>query len=385
MTFKFAPIAYLVSLTCAGVFLAYAAPWRHAQAQAQDNVQASATTRVANNQLRYPLGSPQLAYLDVQVATASVPPVLEPIPARITFDEDHTVRVFSPVTGRTLRIVAQPGHRVAAGEVLALIESPDYETAIADLRKSQADHEAKQTALARAQRLFDAGVIAARDLESARLDAKTAAAETDRASARLKGLGGSGQGGPYALRAPISGVVAERHLNPGQEVRPDAPDALFIITDPTHLDVVADVPESDVAGLHAGQHIRVEADGVDLSAISGVITMVGVAVDPVTRRIPVRARLDAPPASARPEMFVRLSPLSDKMEPVVTVPNSAIVTSGLQSFVFVESAPGLLTKKSVAFAHRGRDVSYVQQGLQAGDHVVTKGAILLDAELTVGS
>lgn len=376
---------YLIPLSVLAVLciaLGYAAPWRHAQAEA--SVSLTSSTHVAPNQLRYPPGSPQLAYLDIRSVSAQVPPVMDPIPARITFDEDHTVRVFSPLSGRTVQIVAQPGHTVQAGDVLAWIEAPDYDTAVADVRKAQADNEAKQAALVRAQRLYDAGAMAMRELESARLDGRTSQAEVARANARLHGLGSTGRDGRFALRAPIAGVIAERHLNPGQEVRPDATDPLFIITDPSHLDVVADVPESDVANLHAGQIVRVQADGGGLSDLRGTIVMVGVVLDPNTRRIPVRARLSAPPPEARPEMFVRMSPLSANSDQAVSIPNSAIVTSGLQSYVFVEREPGLLVKTPVSFVHRGREVSYLRDGVSAQGRVVTRGAILLDAELASG-
>lgn len=357
----------------------YASHLQHAQA---DEAQAEAlTTHVAPNQLRYPAGSPQLAYLAIQSVAAEVPPLLEPLPARIALDEDHTVRVFSPVAGRTVQVVAQPGQRVRAGDVLAWLFAPDYDTAVADLRKAQAEHDGKQSALQRAQRLSEAGVIATRELELAQTEARSSQAEVARAGARIKALGHVASDGRFALRAPLDGVVAERHLNPGQELRPDAADPAFVITDPAFLDVVADVAESELSALHVGQPIRVEADGIGPSALQGRIATVGLALDASTRRVAVRAHLVQPPASVRPDMFVRLAPLDEQGVPAATVPNSALVTTGVQSFVFVEPSAGLLVKRPVVLAHRGRDVSHVLQGLKAGERVVTKGAILLDAEM----
>ena len=346
---------------------------------------AETQVRHVPGQLRFEPGSPQLAYLSIAAAQASTPPVMEPLPARITFDEDHTVRVFSPVAGRTQQIVAEPGQTVRAGDVLAWLLAPDYDAAVADLRKAQAEHDSKQAAYARAQRLHEGGVIATRDLETALADARSSQAELDRASARLRSLGAVGRDGRFALRAPIAGVVAERHLNPGQELRPDTADAAFVITDLRYLDVVADVPESDVSKLHVGQTVRLEADGVALSGLTAEIRTVGIAMDPATRRVPVRAHLKSVPPQVRPEMFVRMAPLGDAAATALAVPNSAIVTTGQQSFVFVEKEPGLLVKTQVAFARRDRDMSYVNEGLAPGSKVVTKGAILLDAELASDS
>jgi cobalt-zinc-cadmium efflux system membrane fusion protein len=363
-----------------------ASQWR--QALADETPLVSAAPHAAPNEIHYAPGSPQLAYLAVQAVQAQVPPVMEPLPARLAWDEDHAVRVFSPVAGRTVQILVQAGQRVKAGDVLAWLEAPEFDAALAEARKAQVDLDIKQAGKTRAEHLHEAGVIATRELENAKGDVQLAQAEWARAQAHLHSLGAGVQAaasGRFALRAPLSGVVVERHLNPGQELRPDAADPAFVITDPDHLDVVADVAESDVAHVHVGQTIRVEADGIDLSELHGRISVVGAAMDPSTRRVPVRAHLLRPSAAARPDMFVRLSVLDPDAQTAVLVPNSAIVTSGLQSFVFVERAPGNLVKTRVDFAHRGREASYISQGLQADMRIVTKGATLLDAELNTGS
>ena len=120
---------------------------------------------------------------------------------------------------------------------------------------------------------------------------------------------------------------------------------------------------------------------VAVSSTSQNGTHIGVVMDPATRRIPVRVHLAQPGPTARPEMFVRLSPLDGELPPAVKVPNGAILTTGQQSFVFVEGAPGNLFKTAVTLATRGREFSYIAQGLKPGARVVTQGAILLDAEL----
>lgn len=380
---KQALVPYLSSFIVAAALAAYASYWSHARAD-EPVASAAQTAHAEPNQLRYKPGSPQLAYLSIEAVELRVPPVMEPLPARLTFDEDHTVRVFSPVAGRTQQIVAEPGQKVRAGDVLAWLLAPDYDAAVADMRKAQAEHHNKQTAYTRAQRLSEAGVIATRDLDVAQADARSAQAELDRASARLRGLGSVGRDGRYALRAPIAGVVAERHLNPGQELRPDAADPAFLITDRRYLDAVADVSESEVNKLHVGQAVRMTADGADLHDLPGQIISVGVAMDPTTRRIPVRARLASVPSAARPEMFIRMVPLNDAAEKAMAVPNSAIVTTGQQSFVFVERSPGLLIKTQVSLARRDRESSYVSHGLTSGARIVTKGAVLLDADLASG-
>ncbi|MBA5690754.1 efflux RND transporter periplasmic adaptor subunit, partial [Rugamonas apoptosis] len=99
-------------------------------------------------------------------------------------------------------------------------------------------------------------VLARKDYESAQADLAQASAETRRAAQRLSNLNaGPRDDGGFGLRAPIDGVVAERQLNPGQEVRPDLPNPLFVVTDLRHLWLVVDVPERGAGAIAAGQDV----------------------------------------------------------------------------------------------------------------------------------
>jgi cobalt-zinc-cadmium efflux system membrane fusion protein len=108
----------------------------------------------------------------------------------------------------------------------------------------------------------------------------------------------------------------------------------------------------------------------------------GQVVDPNTRRVAVRARLDNPAGKLLPEMFVRASVLQDSGVGV-RVPNSAIVNRGVYTYVFAQTAPGEFQRRQVQLLTRGSDSSYVGEGLQGGESVVITGALLLDAELSV--
>jgi cobalt-zinc-cadmium efflux system membrane fusion protein len=106
-------------------------------------------------------------------------------------------------------------------------------------------------------------------------------------------------------------------------------------------------------------------------------------VDPNSRRVVARARIDNPTGALLPEMFVRASVLQDAGDGM-RVPNGAIVTRGVYPYVFVETAPGRFQRRRVELATRGADMSYVVAGLRQGEKVVTTGALLLDAELGTG-
>lgn len=334
-----------------------------------------------NDTLHYPAGAEQLSYLDIAPVEELAAPSIQALPGKLAFDEDVTVRVFSPVTGRVVELVAKPGAEVKAKDVLAWLSSPDFAQARADARKAQADLAMKQKALARAQELTTLGVLARKDLESAQADLGQAQAELDRAQSVLKNLDPTGNDVRYALRAPIAGILVDRTINPGQEVRPDAQTPLFILTDPNRLWATFELSEQDMAKVHNGQAIRIDVDAISAKHFAGRIIYVGAALDPATRRINVRAVVNQPDPRLKPEMFARISPLDDDAHREIAVPNSALVSIGLHHYVFVEEAPGTLKRREVQLGVIGDRVAYVKVGLKAGERVVTRGAVLLNAEL----
>ena len=110
------------------------------------------------------------------------------------------------------------------------------------------------------------------------------------------------------------------------------------------------------------------------------ILAIGDVVDPATRRVVVRCQLSNDKRLLKPEMYARITP-SAEGAPLPRVPNPALVTEGLHTYLFVETGPGVLEKRRVVLAFRGQEASYVKEGLAVAERVVTAGALLLNAEL----
>ncbi len=195
--------------------------------------ESTGSTRVNARELQFAADAPQLNFIKSEAAEALPEPLLDPLNARITYDENRTARVASPINGRVVRIFAQAGDRVAAGQPLVALDAPEFAAAAADVAKSNADLQLKQRAHARAVDLLEGVVVARKEVETAESDLRQSEAERTRAALRMRNLNASAAGGgaAYTLRTPIAGVVSERSVNPGAEIRPDAASPLFVITD----------------------------------------------------------------------------------------------------------------------------------------------------------
>jgi cobalt-zinc-cadmium efflux system membrane fusion protein len=223
--------------------------------------------------------------------------------------------------------------------------------------------------------------MAQRDVEAAEADWHQAEAENLRAKARLNNLSGKSNDGLFSLKAPLSGTISERQVNAGSEVRPDAANPLFIITDTQHLWVLIDLPEHQLSKVKVGQPVFIEVDAYPEEIFYGRVTVVGETLDPLTRRVQVRCYVNNPQHKLKPEMYARVTPDVDNEARMPRIPNSALFTQGVSSYVFVELSPGVLQRRKVELALQDAEYVYVKQGLNAHDRVVTTGALLLNSEL----
>jgi cobalt-zinc-cadmium efflux system membrane fusion protein len=344
--------------------------------------EAPARPRAAPGLIAFAPDDPQLSFLRVGLVASEPLPVADPVAGRIAYDENRTSRIASPVAGRVIVQHVEVGDSVRAGQLLAELDSPDLAAAQADERKASADEERKRLALARTRVLVEADVVARKDLEEAEADYRQADAEARRARQRTASLHTHGDvDGRFGLRAPIAGVVADKQVNPGQEVRPDQPNPLFVVSDLRHVWAIADVPEQLAARLRQGQGVLVETDAYPEQPFRGTVERIGVAVDPATRRVQVRCALYNADGRLKPDMFARIGFVAgDRESAAVPVPNTALVTEGLYTYVFVERAPGQFVRQRVHVALGGAGRSWIDEGLNDRERIVTEGALLLQAE-----
>ena len=332
-----------------------------------------------NQQLRFPPGHPQLALLPAQAATEAKDLAVD-LPARLVWNEERTQRIYPAFAGRVASIQADVGQAVKPGTSLARLASPDFGQAQADTARARADAQLTEKNLARQRELFDAGIVARKDLEQAEAEAARARAEVARAAARTAMYGQANQvDQQLGLQASIQGVVVERNLNPGQELRPEQSGTgvppLFVVTDPGSLWIQIDAREIDVGTLRPGATFEVLVPAYPKAVFQGKVIAASDFIDPNTRTVKVRGAIDNPERRLKAEMLVTArvrQPFTG-----VVIPSTAVTLRGTTHMVFVQSQPGVFETRDVELAHQGPKESVVSAGLKAGEQVVSDNALLL--------
>ena len=332
---------------------------------------------VQGQTITFPSESPAIARLAVERVEAPLERDIV-LPARLTWDEERTVRVFPPFAGRVTRLIAKVGDRVAAGAPLAEMMSPEFGQAQADAAKAQADLALATQALSRQRELNEHGVTSAKDLQQATADLARARAESDRALGRLSAYGSAaGAGSSFVLKSRTGGTVVERNLNPGQELRPDQPGSpLFVITDPTHLWVTVDTNESDLGSLKVGTSLVIMSNQFPEDAFAGTLTQLSDFVDPVSRTLKVRGSVPNPDRTLKGEMFVSARVKLPKGD-TPTVSAKAVYLSGVRNYAFVRNG-NTFTRRPVRVGREVDGRMPVLSGLQEGEEAVIAGNLFLD-------
>ena len=337
------------------------------------------------NQLRFAPGHPQLALLGIATATPSKSVMVE-LPARLVWNEERTQRIYPPFAGRVMAIKADVGQPVKAGSVLAQLASPDFGIAQADTAKARADVQLSQKTLRRQRELFEAGIIARKDLEQAEAEAARSRAETQRADARTRLYGGAGGAGggvnqQLALVAGLNGVVVERNLNPGQELRPDQSGpgvpALFVVTDPTSLWVQIDARESEVGTLRPGAGFELVIPALPGQKFEGRVITAADFIDPATRTIKVRGVVANPDRTLKAEMLATAR-IERMLGGGVVIPAQAVSLRGATHSVLVQVQPGVFETREVTLGYQGPREAMVSRGLEVGEQVVSENMLLLE-------
>jgi len=342
--------------------------------------------KVAGDRISFPAGAPQLGALSIQSAAREGPSSTR-LFGRLAWDEDLTVRVFTPFSGHIRRVPVGAGSAVAKGTPLAEIESPDFGQAQADARTADSAERLAESNLARLRDLYAHGATAEKEVEAAEAEAARAASERSRARARLAsyGAGADSVDGVFLLRSPIAGVVVERNVTPGQEVRPDqmlanAPQLfspLFVLSDPTRLWIEIDATETQLTCLRPGTPLRFEVSAFPGRWFQGRLDVVSDAIDPETHAIKARGTVANPDGSLKAQMFVSVE-VPTRPSRDVSVPALAVFLKGDRHYVFVEEGPGTFVRREVDVSGEHDARVLVSSGVHPGERVVTDGCVLLE-------
>jgi membrane fusion protein, heavy metal efflux system len=297
---------------------------------------------------------------------------------RTAFRPKALSAVTAPFAGRVATVAVEPGQRVKSGATLFTIESADVLGLRASLEQARLKVRLANEVLARQNEMVKRGVGLEVERFDAEMKAREARSELERAE-RNAALAGSGQGTRVNVRAPVDGVVVSVKAAPGATVQP-AGDPLVEIGDPAGLWVVADAPEGEATRLAKGKKAEVAVSALNVT-LPGRVAGIAPKSDAETRRTPFYVELEQAPEELRAGLLVRVTVLGAAAEGEIWLPVTAVLLKdGGRRVVYVEDKSGRFIARDIEVGDQRGGRVRVLKGLELGERVVMRGALLVDRE-----
>jgi cobalt-zinc-cadmium efflux system membrane fusion protein len=397
-------LVFVTALVGAGVFLG-----PRALRKPEEAIAPAASDATTNGGFK--TTNAQWADLKIEPVKQVDFPQSEETDGKIANDDDLTTPVFSPYSGRVVKLFARAGDVVHQGDPLFAVQASEFVqgqndliSAMATLRTAHAQLTLTEANEKRQHELFLAHGAAQKDWQQSQVDLANAqgglnTAEVGLAAVRdrLRILGKTDQEidaveqandvqklNPVGVvSAPIDGIVLQRQVGLGQNIVSAANGgsaSQFQIGNISKVWMLANVREESAPGVHLGDPVRVTVLAYPGRVFTGKITRVAVSIDPVLHRLPVWAEVDNPDGLLKPEMFARFSIITGPSNgPSPAVPDQSVVYEGADAHVWVANdADKTLAIRPIKVGRSSDGVVQVLAGLKPGDKVVTSGAVFID-------
>ena len=306
--------------------------------------------------------------------------------ARIQLPWHQQAMITTLVPGRVEAVLVRPGDVVKAGQELARIQSSELETLQRDLLRAVAERSLAERLLTQRESLGQSEVIATVNVLEARRDADEARSKVEVATRKLLAMGVSehdlgrlrSSGEPLRslpITSPLAGVVVHADVRAGQIVATD--EHLFHVIDPSEVEVVGEVLESDAPAIRIGQPVEARLAALPGTIARGRINHTHLSIEPATRTLAVVAHVENRDQTLKPGMTGIMTVQVALAKQAIVCPAAALLGDSATRFVLLDRGNGRYERRVARFGIRSGDRVEVLDGLFPGDRVVIVGTNLL--------
>ncbi|MDE3235547.1 MAG: efflux RND transporter periplasmic adaptor subunit [Bacteroidota bacterium] len=295
---------------------------------------------------------------------------------KVTFNEDHVVKVYPLVSGNVQDVKVMLGDYVQAGQVLAVIKSTEMAGYSSDLVNAQTNLSLAKKNLDAQQDLFKSGLASQLDVLNAQTNYEQAKAQLAKTTKVLK-INGANTQGDYVVKAPISGFIVEKFITNNTAIRADNGNNIFTISDLQNVWVIANVYESNISLVHQGDAADITTLSYPGKVFHGKVDKIMNVLDPTNKVMKVRIMLSNPGYVLKPEMFTNITITNKENKPTLCVPSKAIVFDHSENYVLVYKNNADVRITPVSVLNIVGDKTYLAGGVKPGDKVIGSQAILI--------
>jgi membrane fusion protein (multidrug efflux system) len=300
------------------------------------------------------------------------------ITATATVSAAQGVTVSAEAGGRVTEILFESDATVEEGQALLQLDTSTEESQLAS---AQASAALARTELARLRKLVKKKLSSQDAVDRASAEVKETVAQVGVIQTMMQ---------KKTVRAPFSGRLGLRQVDPGQILSVGDPVVALQMLDPVYVDF--SIPQQKLSHLKRGMKVRIASDASPEESFEGEITAINLEVDPVTRNVQVRSQASNPHEKLRTGMFVNVEVVLPETRKVLAVPATAVLFAPFGNSVFViDEKPNeetgetekLLRQQFITLGQARGDYVDVTDGLKQGETIVTSGVFKLHTGMKV--
>lgn len=302
---------------------------------------------------------------------------------KVDFNQEEVARVSSMFEGTVTSVRADFGDYVTKGSVLAVIRSGD----VADYGK-QKEEAQQQLLLARrnlnaTKDMYTSGLASQKEIMSSKQDVANAVAELNRIK-QIYSIYHLSSNSVYEVKAPVSGFIVQKNVNPQMQIRPDD-GPIFTISGLNNVWIIANVYESDISKVHQGMSVRIVTLAYPGKEFFGKIDKVYNMLDDESKTMNVKISLNNKQFLLKPGMLANVYVETKQSAAIMPcIDSHALIFENGENFVVI-SNHNKLEVREVEVLQQLNGRAYISSGLKQGDAVINKNALLVYNALDVQS
>lgn len=302
----------------------------------------------------------------VQVVSMQEMPVI--VEAIGTATANEAVNITAQETEKVSELLFDDGDLVEANQLLLTLNRKEELAKVSELKINLA--EAKRQ-LQRVQDLAAENAASQQLLDERQAEVDALQAQLQVANASVSDL---------EIRAPFAGLLGVRNVSEGALVRPG--DIITTLDDLYVVKVDFSIAERHLPSVSLGQAVAAQSVAYPDTTFSGEISHIASRIDPVTRSIQVRAKIENPELQLRPGMLLQITVQKQVLRALV-IPESAIVPIDDDQFVYVIGEENKAIKTKVEVGERRPGIAQIKSGINEGETIVVEGTLRLRDGATV--
>src|SRR5690606_11379608 len=300
---------------------------------------------------------------------------------KIVADEGRTVELFPIVGGNVLSCNVELGDYVERNQILVVIRSSEVAEYDRQLTDARSEVSVAEKNLSIKQDLFESKLVSEREVLEARKELDKARAELRRVEETFSIYGFSGSS-EYLIRSPISGFVVNKKINRDMTLPSGHNESVFTIAELSEVWAVANVYETDIALVDEGMDVTVSTISYPGERISGRIDKIFNVLDPQTKTMRVRVRINNEDFKLKPEMIATTRVQYKEARTLPAVPASALIFDRSRSFVVVFHDRLNIEIREVEVYKATDEIAWIKMGLQPGEVAVSGNQLFIYDALT---